>query len=343
ARSARAGCSARERCACRFRQWSMASLSFRDFSCTCELVGVCAAAVRSLRSASLTAWARQPALLEDEARDLLDAGPSLQIREYERAFGPHALGIRRHDGEVRADQRRQVDLVDDEQVRAGDSWSALARYLFACRDVDHVNREIRQLGTERRRQVVPARFDEAQLRAGKPPVHVGDGGEVHGRVFPDCRVRAAAGLDAHDAFRRQRLRTREDELVLLRVDVIGDHIDFERIPQPLAQDLDEGGLARADGAADAHPQRPPDVRGRTNPAIWADNEVHERKSLVYCVSWHVDATSSIKAAEPRSSVVPASVSATTARTACSTAAMASWPSVCPRGMRRTPAVTRLAT
>src|SRR5262249_39058513 len=108
-------------------------------------------------------------------------------------------------------------------------------------------------------------------------------------------------------------------------------------------DFDERGLPRAHRTADAHPQRPPEVRRRADPAIWADNEGHERKSLVYCVSCHVDAKSTIRAADPRSSIVPASASAARARSACSTVAIASWPSVCPKGTSRTPAVTRLAT
>ena len=79
---------------------------------------VCTSLVGSVRSSpgTLIAWARQPALLEDEARDLIDAGPVLQIREYEWAFGSHTQGIHFHDGEVRAHQRRQIDFVDNEEI-----------------------------------------------------------------------------------------------------------------------------------------------------------------------------------------------------------------------------------
>jgi hypothetical protein len=38
--------------------------------------------------------------------------------------------------------RRQVGLVDDEQIRAGDAGAALARDLLALGHVDHVDGEV---------------------------------------------------------------------------------------------------------------------------------------------------------------------------------------------------------
>src|SRR5262249_22800763 len=69
---------------------------------------------------------------------------------------------------------------------------------------------------------------------------------------------------------------------------------------------------------------------------------HERNNLVYWVSCALEARSTMNEADPRSSIVFPLASADAARTACSSSAMASWPSVCPRGTSRTPAVVRLA-
>ena len=47
-------------------------------------------------------------------------------------------------------------------------------------------------------------------------------------------MRTAAGLDAHNALRRQRLGAHENELIFLRVNVVRDYIDVVAVPQPLA-------------------------------------------------------------------------------------------------------------
>ena len=62
-----------------------------------------------------------------------------------------------------------------------------------------------------------------------------DGREVHRRIFADRGVRAAAGLDAADALRRQRLAANQEFLVFLGVDVVGDDGDVERVAHALAQ------------------------------------------------------------------------------------------------------------
>src|SRR5207245_11665208 len=62
---------------------------------------------------------------------------------------------------------REVDLVDDEQVRARDARSTLARDLLALGDVDHVDRRVHQLRAERRGQIIAAALDEEQIQSGK--------------------------------------------------------------------------------------------------------------------------------------------------------------------------------
>src|SRR5262245_58525043 len=85
----------------------------------------------------------------EETRDGRHALSSFQIAEDERPLATHALGVACHDAERSADMRGEVRLVDDQQVRAGDAWAALARNFFTLGDIDHVNREIGELRTER--------------------------------------------------------------------------------------------------------------------------------------------------------------------------------------------------
>ena len=68
-----------------------------------------------------------------------------------------------HDFERRADVRRQVDFVDDEQIGANDAGAAFARDLVATRYINDVDRNIRQIGTERGREIIATTFDEDQI------------------------------------------------------------------------------------------------------------------------------------------------------------------------------------
>ena len=84
---------------------------------------------------------------------------------------------------------------------------------------------------------------------------IADGSLVHRGVLADRGVRAATGLDAHDALRIQRPRHRQQALVFLRVDVVGDDDEVPALAHRLAQHLDQRGLAGADRPADTYPQR----------------------------------------------------------------------------------------
>src|SRR5262245_26485895 len=86
-------------------------------------------------------------------------------------------------------------------------------------------------------------------------VHVFNGSKVHGSIFPNCGVRTAAGLDAHDTLRGQRLSTCENELVFLGVNVVGNDVDVVVVPEPLAQCFNERCLSRANGATNTDAQR----------------------------------------------------------------------------------------
>ena len=97
---------------------------------------------------------------------------------------------RRITSQVRADGRREVDLVDHEDVRLRDARPALARHLVAARDVDDVDREVRELVREVRREVVAARLAQQQLGVGVGQRQGLEGLEVRAHVLADRRVRA---------------------------------------------------------------------------------------------------------------------------------------------------------
>src|SRR5262245_26100832 len=170
----------------------------------------------------------------------------------------------------------------------------------------------------------------------KPVVHVVDRREVHRRVLADRGVRAASRLDAHDALRRQHPRACQDQLIFLRVDVVRDHVEVIPVTEAPAERFDEGRLAGAHRTAD------PDSQG-VRVRVLVSHKSHERNSLVYSVSCETDASSTITAAAPRSSRPAVMARSPASRTASSSAAIARCPSVWPRGISRTAAVTRLPT
>ena len=170
---------------------------------------------------------------------------------------------------------------------------ALARNLVAGRDVDHIEREIGELGAEGRGEIVAAALDENEIEIGKAAVHLGDRGEIDRGVLADRRMRAAAGLDADDALGRERAGARQEFGVLFRVDVIGDGGEVDSCRAALLQ-------SRSISAVLPEPTGPPTP---TRKGPWGERgaiigvvprfarndsgptfESHERNSLVYCVS-----------------------------------------------------------
>ena len=70
--------------------------------------------------------------------------------------------------ELDADIRRQIDLVDDEQIAPQQSRSLLARNVVAARDVDHEDPPIDQIERKGRCEIVAAGLEQDQFDAGKP-------------------------------------------------------------------------------------------------------------------------------------------------------------------------------
>ena len=233
-----------------------------------------------------------------------------QVGHHERARAAHSLGVALHDIERGAHIRREIDLVDHQEIGAGDAGPALGRDLIAGCDIDDVDREIGKLRRERRRQIVAAGLDQDQVELGELAPHVGDGGEVDRGVLADRGVRAAAGLDTGDALRRKRAGADQVLSVPLGVDVVGDGGDLIAFAQMLAQRIHQRGLARPDRAADA------DTQG----TMWAFHRGHDRNNLVYWVSWRMLAISARKVAPPTSSSGVAVAACTAAATTGSSSA-----------------------
>src|SRR3974377_282531 len=72
----------------------------------------------------------------DELDDRRQPLPGLQVAEDEGPRAAHPARVAVHDLERGADHRREVDLVDHQQVRLDDAGAAFARDLVARGDVD---------------------------------------------------------------------------------------------------------------------------------------------------------------------------------------------------------------
>lgn len=201
----------------------------------------------------------QHALGFDEGDHLGKARQGFEVGHHKRlehplAVGAHAGGVGVHHIQIGAHVGGQVGLVDDEQVALGDARAALARDFLAGGDVDDVDGEVREFGAECGGQIVAAAFHEDDVGVGVLAQHAVDGFEVDGAVFADGGVGAAAGLHAQDALRWQGATHREQALVFLGVDVVGDGDQIVVVAHGLAEHLQQGGLAGAHGAADADAQ-----------------------------------------------------------------------------------------
>src|SRR4051812_39726785 len=105
----------------------------------------------------------QHPLVLDEAHDRLQALAGLQVGEDEWTLMAHLLRVAVHHLKRRADHRREVDLVDDQQIALRDAGPAFARDLVARGDVDDIERQVGELRTEGGGEVVAAGLDQDQI------------------------------------------------------------------------------------------------------------------------------------------------------------------------------------
>ncbi len=69
----------------------------------------------------------QPTALPDEVGDDIESDAGAHVRKDIGSDASHPLRVGLHHAQVRAHERRKIDLVDDQQIRARDARPALAR------------------------------------------------------------------------------------------------------------------------------------------------------------------------------------------------------------------------
>src|SRR5260221_9074354 len=113
---------------------------------------------------------KQPLLL-DETDNLHQTFLRLEISHYKGAFASHLLCIHSHHFERSANIGSQVGLIDNEKVGSSDSRPSFSGDFFATVNIDHINREIGELRTEGRREVIAPGFDENNVRVWESLQH----------------------------------------------------------------------------------------------------------------------------------------------------------------------------
>src|SRR4051812_22108431 len=204
--------------------------------------------------------------VQDRLRDLRDSLPMGALCEHDGAGTSHPPSVGLHYRKICADQRREVGLVDHEEVRQRDSGPALARHLVPSGDVDHIDGVVGELAAVLRGEVVAAALDEEKPGGGPHLLHqLFESEEVVADVLADGGVRAAAGLDGADPCFGQRLVAHQELGVLAGEDVVRHHSQGDAIPKLAAEGEEERGLAASDGSADADGERPQRVVARERP------------------------------------------------------------------------------
>src|ERR1700694_712473 len=122
--------------------------------------GVCSGRIRKVRGTRSEADPRvndllaepgpkrrtQTALGLDKTDNAVEAFALPEIGHDEWPLASHPPGIGIHFFQRGTDMGREVDLVDDEEIRSGDAGAAFRGNLVAGRDVDHVDRQIGEFG-----------------------------------------------------------------------------------------------------------------------------------------------------------------------------------------------------
>ena len=174
-----------------------------------------------------------------------------------------------------ADVRREIDLVDDQQVRPGDAGAALARNLVAARDVDDVDRRVDQLGAEAGGEVVAAALEKHEIEVGMARASISSSASKF--IDASSRIAVCGQPPVWTPMMRsagERLAADQKLHVLAREDVVGDHAEPVVRRASLAQRVDQRRLAGADRPAD--PDAAPALRR---------SERHDREqaaSATYC-------------------------------------------------------------
>ena len=90
------------------------------------------------------------------SRHRVDAGAGAGVGRQDQAALAHRARFREHGVEIDADERRKIDLVDDQQIATQHARPALARNIVAAGDIDDENPPIDQIEREGRGEIVAA-------------------------------------------------------------------------------------------------------------------------------------------------------------------------------------------
>jgi hypothetical protein len=182
--------------------------------------------------------------------DLGETDSVFHLGKDEGTVAAHEAGVAVHDVEIGANGLGEIGFVDHEEVGLGNAGPAFAGNFVSASDIDYVNGVIGEFTTEMGGQVVATGFEQEQVGL-KALVEFLEGQEIGGNIFADGSMRAAAGLNGADAFRRQCLVTNQEFTVLASEDVVGDGGNVHAVPQFPAEREHEGSFAAANRAADA--------------------------------------------------------------------------------------------
>jgi len=145
--------------------------------------------------------------------------------------------------------RRQIDLVDDQQVRADDPRTPLRGILSPAATSITYSVRSESSGLNVAARLSPPPLDDDHVEVGKfthhPSIAQDSSTRPRGSRCADNRR-----SPPRDALGRQRLAADQEFSVLARIDIVGDHRDIEPVAQALAQQIHQRGLARADRSAD---------------------------------------------------------------------------------------------
>lgn len=146
---------------------------------------------------------------QNEVNNVIHSLTMLHHREDSRAALSHLGRIALHNLQIGTNNLGQIDLVDNQQVRAGDTRSALSGHLVTSSDIDNVDDEIGQLTRVVGGEVVTTRLDEEEV--GLELLLQGlQSEQVGADILTDGSVRTTTCFDGADSAGRQGLVASEE-------------------------------------------------------------------------------------------------------------------------------------
>ena len=70
--------------------------------------------------------------LDNKAGDCLNPFSCADIGKHKRPFSPHTAAIPVHNSEISSYMRRQINLVDHQQIATGDTGATFTRDFIPC-------------------------------------------------------------------------------------------------------------------------------------------------------------------------------------------------------------------